>query len=247
MVVQCKLNSTSFSASSPRAIFKNLIQAKEHSNYFLIHGERRLLERSAIVLAGGFSTRLGHDKGLVKLMDKPLVRHVLDKTKNLVDETLIIVSSDAQAEKYKEILQSHEDVKVDNAKAHGPLAGAAVGFQEASGKYSLLLPCDAPLVSKKILQLLLELCVNRNAVIPRWPSSYIEPLQAVYCTEAALRASEEALSSGEVKMQAMVDRLRGVRYVSTLVLEQLDSELNTFFNVNTALDLKKAETILKRK
>jgi molybdopterin-guanine dinucleotide biosynthesis protein A len=178
-------------------------------------------------------------------MDKPLVRHVLDKTKNLVDETLIIVSSDVQAEKYKEVLRSDENIRVDNAKAHGPLVGAAVGFQEASGKYSLLLPCDAPLLSKKILQLLLELCINRKAAIPRWPTCYIEPLQAVYCTEAANRTSNEALSLGEVKMQTMVDRLRGVRYVSTLVLEQLDPGLNTFFNVNTPSDLKRAETILK--
>jgi hypothetical protein len=45
----------------------------------------------------------------------------------------------------------------------------------------------------------------------------------------------------------MVNRLRGVRYVSTLVLEQLDPGLNTFINVNTAVDLKKAEAMLKIK
>jgi len=205
------------------------------------------LEKSAIVLAGGVSSRLGQDKGIVQLANKPLIRHVLDKIKNLVDETLVIVSSKAQAEKYMRTLGSDANVIIDDARIHGPLAGAAVGFEQACGKYSLLLACDTPFASRDILQLLLDLCINRNAAIPRWPNCYIEPLQAVYCTEAALRASEEALTSGEVKMQTMVDRLRGVRYVSTLVLEQLDSELNTFFNVNTALDLKKAETILKRK
>jgi len=204
------------------------------------------LERSAIILAGGFSTRLGQDKGLVQLAGKPLVRHVLDKAKNLVDETLVVVSSDSQAEKYEKVLGSDASISVDNAKAHGPLAGTNVGFMEASGKYSLLLPCDAPFISRDILQLLLELCINKNAVIPRWPNCNIEPLQAVYCTEAALRASNEAVSSGEVKMQAMVDKLRGVRYVSTLVLEQLDPELKTFINVNTAFDLKKAEAMLNR-
>jgi molybdopterin-guanine dinucleotide biosynthesis protein A len=204
------------------------------------------LERSAIILAGGFSTRLGQDKGLVQLAGKPLVRHVLDKTKNLVDETLVVVSSNSQAEKYEKVLGSDASISVDNAKAHGPLAGTNVGFMEASGKYSLLLPCDAPFISRDILQLLLELCINKNAVIPRWPNCNIEPLQAVYCTEAALRASNEAVSSGEVKMQAMVDKLRGVRYVSTLVLEQLDPELKTFINVNTAFDLKKAEAMLNR-
>lgn len=204
------------------------------------------MERSAIILAGGFSTRLGQDKGLVQLAGKPLVRHVLDKTKNLVEETLVVVSSKTQAEKYEKVLGSDATILVDNAEAHGPLAGANVGFREASGTYSLLLPCDAPFISRDILQLLLELCINKNAVIPRWPNCNIEPLQAVYCTEAALRASNEAVSSGEVKMQAMVDKLRGVRYVSTLVLEQLDPELNTFINVNTAFDLKKAEAILNR-
>jgi molybdopterin-guanine dinucleotide biosynthesis protein A len=205
------------------------------------------LERSAIILAGGFSTRLGQDKGLVQLIGKPLVRHVLDKTKNLVDETLVVVSSNAQAEKYGKILGSDTRISVDDAEAHGPLAGANVGFGEASGKYSLLLPCDAPFASRDILQLLLELCINKNAAIPRWPNCNIEPLQAVYCTEAALRASKEAVLSREVKMQAMVNRLRGVRYVSTLVLEQLDPGLNTFINVNTAVDLKKAEAMLKIK
>ena len=47
-------------------------------------------------------------------------------------------------------------------------------------------------------------------------------------------------------MQSMVDRLRGVRYVSTLVLEQLDPELRTFFNINMPLDLRNAENMLKR-
>jgi molybdopterin-guanine dinucleotide biosynthesis protein A len=205
------------------------------------------LERSAIILAGGFSTRLGQDKGLVQLAGKTLVRHVLDKTKNLVDETLVVVGSKTQAEKYEKVLGSDTNIIVDNAETHGPLAGANVGFREASGTYSLLLSCDAPFVSRDILQLLLELCVNKNAVIPRWPNCYIEPLQAVYCTQAALRASKEAVSSGEVKMQAMVDKLRDVRYVSTLVLEQLDPGLNTFINVNTAFDLKKAEAMLNRR
>jgi molybdopterin-guanine dinucleotide biosynthesis protein A len=205
------------------------------------------LERSVIILAGGFSTRLGQDKGLVQLVNKPLILHVLDKTKNMAGETLIVVSSEAQAEKYRNLLGSDPKISVDNAEVHGPLAGATIGLQEASGKYSLLLPCDVPFASTDVLQLLFELSIDRNAAIPRWPNCNIEPLQAVYLTEAALRASKETMLSGETKMQAMVNKLRRVRYVSTLVLEQLNPRLNTFFNINTPLDLKKAETILKRK
>jgi len=43
----------------------------------------------------------------------------------------------------------------------------------------------------------------------------------------------------------MITRLRNVRYISTLVLQQLDPRLNTFFNINTQADLKRAETLLK--
>jgi molybdopterin-guanine dinucleotide biosynthesis protein A len=45
----------------------------------------------------------------------------------------------------------------------------------------------------------------------------------------------------------MIDNLHGVRYVSTLVLEQLDPNLATFFNINTPVDLKKAEAMLAKK
>jgi molybdopterin-guanine dinucleotide biosynthesis protein A len=43
-----------------------------------------------------------------------------------------------------------------------------------------------------------------------------------------------------------VDELRGVRYISTLVLRQLDPKLRTFFNVNTPLDLRRAEFMLRQ-
>lgn len=205
------------------------------------------MEKSAIILAGGSSTRLGQDKGLVQLGGRPLVRHVLDKARGLVDETLIVVSSQNQTDTYRKALGADAVIVSDDSKIHGPLVGASAGFRLVSGEFSLLLSCDTPFVSEEILQLLLDLCVNRNATIPRWPSCYIEPLQAVYRTESALRAANEAVASGELKMQAMVDRLRNVRYVSTLVLEQLDAALRTFFNVNTILDLKKAENILRSK
>jgi len=47
-----------------------------------------------VVLDGGFSKRLGRDKGLVELAGKPLVLHVLDRMSGVVNETLVVVSSD---------------------------------------------------------------------------------------------------------------------------------------------------------
>jgi molybdopterin-guanine dinucleotide biosynthesis protein A len=204
------------------------------------------LDRSAIILAGGVSSRLGQDKGLLTLASKPLIKHVLDAVENIVDEKLVVVSSKVQSERYSRVVREHARVLIDSVKEHGPLVGALTGLEQTSGSYSLILPCDTPLISKDVLTLLLELCINKSAVIPRWPNCCTEPLQAAYCTKPAMNAAREALSVEKFNMQAMVDKLRGIRYISTLVLEQLDPELKTFLNVNTAMDLKKAEGMLKK-
>lgn len=202
------------------------------------------MQRSAIILAGGFSRRFGSDKGLVVLANKPLVVHVIEHVSSVVDEVLLVVSSEAQKQSFESILKNKAKLIIDKDDSQSPLIGAITGFETAKGEYSLLLPCDTPLVSTKIVQFLLDLCSNRSAVIPRWPSGYIEPLQAVYHTKPALTAAKNALAAGNMNMRSMIDDLIGVRYVSTIVLEQLEPELVTFFNVNTPHDLKKAAALL---
>jgi len=204
------------------------------------------LDKSAIILAGGFSSRFGQDKGLLQLANKPLIEHVLDAISTLVDEKMVVASSKVQAENYAKVLGSDVNVLIDVDDAQSPLVGALTGFKEAHERYALLLSCDTPFVSRDVVSLLFEVCINRNAVIPRWPNGYIEPLQAVYCTKPAYEAAKNALSEGKLNMQSMVDRLPSVRYVSTLVLQQLDPELRTFFNVNTLLDLRRAESMFRR-
>ena len=171
---------------------------------------------------------------------------MLNAVTGVVDEKIVVVSRIEHVDKYMKAIGGSASILVDRGNVHGPLAGALTGFEKAHGEYSLLLPCDTPFVSRDVLSLLLELCPGRNACVPRWPSGYIEPLQAVYCSKSAFEASDAALSAGKLNVQAMLDRLQCVRYVSTLVLQQLDPELRTFFNVNTPLDLRKAEQMLDR-
>lgn len=206
------------------------------------------MDRSAIILAGGFSSRFGQDKGLLNLANKPLLKHILDAIGNVIDEKIIVASSKVQTENYRRVLDLDIDFLNDSTdviNTQSPLLGALTGFKAAHGKYALLLPCDTPLISKDVITLLFELCINRNAAIPRWPNGYIEPLQAVYCTKPAYEAAKKALDEGKSSMQSMVDKMHDVRYVSTLVLQQLDPEFRTFFNINTPLNLKKAEFMLK--
>jgi len=205
------------------------------------------LKQAVIILAGGFSKRFGQDKCLIELGGKPLILHVLGRVSSLVDERVVVASSNTSTEKLSKLLKTKAKVIVDKYEGQSPLIGALTGFESVDAEYSFLLPCDTPFVSAEIGALLLDLCINRSAVIPRWPNGYIEPLQAAYHTKSAKEAAETALNEGKRDLSSMINHLCGIRYVSTLVLQQLDQKLLTFFNINTSEDMKRVEYIFKKK
>jgi molybdopterin-guanine dinucleotide biosynthesis protein A len=205
----------------------------------------KTVDRSAIVLAGGFSSRFGQDKGVLELANKPLIKHIIDAVSPVVDETIIVTNSQERITKYAKVMVADVQFVVDVCESRSPLIGALTGFGSAHGKHSLLLPFDTPFVSREVVSLLFELCRNKAAVIPRWPNGYIEPLHAVYQTKLALEAAKSAVAEGKLNVRAMIKKLRGVRYVSTLLIQQLDPDLHTFFNINTPTDLKNAMAMVK--
>ena len=95
------------------------------------------------------------------------------------------------------------------------------------------------------MTLLFDCAGGKSAVVARSPDCECEELHAVYNTAVALEAAKEALACGESDLDAMVSRLHGVRYMSTMVIKQLDPDFKTFFRVITPLDLKKAVVMLK--
>lgn len=205
------------------------------------------MDRTAIILAGGDSQRLGSDKGLIKLAGKPLILHVAERVQDIVDEIIVCVRSENQLSSYLQALYDKFKVVADiEGLPQCPLTGAVTGFMNAGGEYVAILSCDTPFISRKVLDLLFDIAVNVDAVIPRWPNDYIEPLQAVYRTKAALEASRKAIERGERRMRSMISLLKVVRYISTIVIRKIDPKLLTFLNINTPLDLKRAEVIVRK-
>ena len=197
---------------------------------------------SGVVVAGGVSKRFGEMKGLAKLNGKPLILHVLDRLNPIIDDVVVVVSSERQRKEFGKIVTEKARIVIDKRQIQSPTVGALTGFENVQSAYALLLGCDTPFLSTEILSFLLEICEDRSATIPRWPNGNIEPLHAVYKTEAGAKAAREALKQRKFDMRSMIANLPNVRYVSTLVLRQLDPKLETFFNINTLNDLKAAET-----
>jgi molybdopterin-guanine dinucleotide biosynthesis protein A len=204
------------------------------------------LDRSAIILTDESSAKFSSEKGLLDLHGKPLIKHVIDAINGLVDEIIVVTSSQARADLLAEVLS--EDTKIVICQeSKGFLAQATKGLEIADGEYSVLLPFDSPFASSEVMSLLFDCAPGKAAVIPRSTDMVCEPLHAVYHTKEALKAAKDALGDGEVDLQAMVDRLRGIRYMSMMVITQLDPDLKTFFRVRTTFDLKKAEVMGKER
>ena len=204
------------------------------------------MNKTAIILAGGVSSRFGVDKGVLKIENKPLILYVVDTISSIVDEIIIVTNSKKRIETYSQkILNPKVKFTLDLYDGRGPLVGALTGLSYAKGKYSLLVPFDTPFLSKKILFLLFSLCKNRSAVIPKWPNNHIEPLHAVYHTKEAYKAAKNAIAQQETKVRDIIKRLNNVYYVPTKYIQKYDSNLQTFLNINTPSDLIKAKNILK--
>jgi len=201
----------------------------------------KVLNCSAIILSGGQSSRFETNKSIARLLGKPLVSHVVDRISPVVDEVLVVVASEEQKRVLETFLHAPIRIVIDEYSMRSPIVGALTGFKYALGKYSILLPNDTPFISTKVVSLLLQLVVGLEAAIPIWPNNYIEPLQAVYKTEAVYESALQAFEEKKYRLKNMIMNLTKLLYVSTTILKKFNFTLNTFLNVNTALDLKEVE------
>jgi molybdopterin-guanine dinucleotide biosynthesis protein A len=165
----------------------------------------------------------------------------------LVDDIIVAAQTRAEADKYTALLPTDATLVVPDDSANGLLGLALKGLEASQGEHSLLVSSDSPLISINVLDLLFELCPGKTAVIPRWPNQNIEPLHAVYHTASALKAGQMATEESASDLDSLIDLLGGVRYLSTLAIQEFDPELKTFFTVKTPVDLKMAETLSKEK
>ena len=192
---------------------------------------------SAVIQAGGNSSRMGHDKGLVKLAGKPMAQHVLDQVKNLAEETLITTNNQA------EYAQFGVKMVADETPGAGALPGLLTALRAAKGKHVLLVAVDMPFIAKDVLEHLLSLKDKANVIVPRWADRF-QPMQAVYEREVVLSAVSTALSQNKKRMISFYDNIT-LHTVSEATIRQLDPTERTFFNVNTPEELAEAEQLMR--
>jgi molybdopterin-guanine dinucleotide biosynthesis protein A len=195
--------------------------------------------RSAIILAGGRSTRFGGEEKSLKLVNgKRMICRVMDALCPVVDEVIISVRDERQQDLLYPFISGHEFV-FDEVRDIGPLSGINAGLERAKGDYVAIVACDMPMISTPVVELLFEKAEGHDAAVPRHPGDLIEPLHAVYKKGPMLRAVKESIEAGERKISSPLKLLKDVVYVSDEEIKKVDRELDTFLNVNRAEDMER--------
>lgn len=192
---------------------------------------------TGIILAGGEGKRLGSfEKPFVKLGDRFLIDFVIDSLSEFCGG-IIIVSNNAER-------FSSSGIKAvsDVIPALGPIGGIYTGLLKAKSQYSFITGCDMPFLHPPLIRFMSEERGNYEVVVPVVGGKY-EPLHALY-SRRCLPFIEEQIKRGELRIQSLYGKVR-VRVIKEEEIRRFDSQLFSFFNINTPEDLKKAGEILK--
>jgi molybdopterin-guanine dinucleotide biosynthesis protein A len=95
------------------------------------------------VLAGGRSSRMGTDKALLKLADKPLVEHAVVKLRRICADAHILSANPA--------LAGYAPLVGDLHPGCGPMSGIEAALAHSRYDWNVILPVDVPFLPTALL------------------------------------------------------------------------------------------------
>lgn len=182
---------------------------------------------TAAILAGGKSSRMGTDKGILPVNGVPMVSHIIEKLVPLVNNIIILANN----KNYDDFdLQVYNDL----VKNSGPLGGIITAFKICSSQKILFLSCDAPFVSQNVVKKMIENCEGCQVVVPVH-DDITEQFPVIY-DRSCLEFMEQSVKSGML----ILNKLNNSFVVNKVETNNI-MEKNAFSNINTPKDLKLAE------
>jgi molybdenum cofactor guanylyltransferase len=198
-----------------------------------------MTDLTTVIQAGGKSSRMGHDKALVPFMGVTMIEYILEQVKEVGRETIIITN---RQDGYRFLgLPLYPDV----IPHLGALGGLYSAIYHAPQDACLVLACDMPFINRPLLEHIIALLPNFDAVIPRLDPAgngipvFAEPFRAVY-HKSCLAPIKAAIDAKQRRVISFFDQVN-IRFVDLDEIKQFDPGLRSFFNVNTPDDLVNAE------
>lgn len=193
------------------------------------------MDISCIILAGGKSLRLGHDKVLETIGNKSLLEQAVSSVDSLSREIVIVTAGERTLPQFT----GYQKLKVvsDILPGRGSLGGIYTGLVTSGSFYNLVIACDMPFLNKSLLSYMIEVSKGFDFVIPRVNDQF-EPLHAVY-SKNCVAPAELILKQGRKVIIELFDFVK-VRYLEAEEIDRFDPRHLSFFNINTREDMASA-------
>lgn len=193
---------------------------------------------SVAVLAGGQSKRMGQDKAFLEVGGQMVIERVLARVSPLTNDLFIGTNS---PEKYEEFgLRMVSDIYPDKAA----LGGIYSAISAAIHSHVLVVACDMPFLSVKLLRYLINLSADVDVVAPMIEPPQPETMHAIY-SKNCLPAIKPRLLRNKLRVIGFFDEV-SVRYVDRDEVSRLDPDFHSFINVNTPEEWQKIKTLAKK-
>jgi molybdopterin-guanine dinucleotide biosynthesis protein A len=196
------------------------------------------LPLTAVILAGGKSSRMGTDKALLRLGDSTLLERICALVTPLFDETLVIAANPEQCAPLN--LAGASVLQDDPAiRGRGPLAGLYTGLRRARHDAACFLTCDMPFVDSTILRHLLEQQdANADVTCFKGDSHHHEPFPGIF-QKQLLPSLLSKLERNELSLCRYLD------HTVTRYLSIPSGSERVFTNTNTPQEFQNAVSQLK--
>ena len=192
---------------------------------------------SAVILAGGKSSRFGQDKSRMELAGRGVLGYLVDILSQFPFQRLAVITAQGKTESRPKGIVT----LADDQEGLGPIGGITTALRHLSGGI-LVTACDMPLVSVPLVQWLLgHYDSQADAVIPRH-SGGIEPLFGIY-EKKFLPLLEEAIRSSRYALHFLFEEAK-VRFVDVPAQFSVQRE---FANINTPEDYERIVKLIKKK
>lgn len=180
------------------------------------------------ILAGGKSSRMGRDKGLLEFNGKAIIQHIIEQLQPAVSQ-IVIIANNAEYEKFG------LTVIPDKIKDIGPAGGIYTALTHSNTQRNFILSCDLPFVTTKAIEFIIQHIAAAQIILPVHQGQ-LEPLFGVYSKSCLLQWSE-LIRQGFLKLQEMVTHFDLVKLD---IAGNLLFDDPLFLNVNTPEEYKKA-------
>jgi molybdenum cofactor guanylyltransferase len=188
-------------------------------------------DATAVVLAGGKSSRMGRPKSLLIFDGEPLIVHIVRALEHMFAETVIVAAPE------QELPDLPATLVRDEVAYQGPVGGIYYGLKAATGKFCFVTSCDVPFLNPSLISHLTSHISRYDVVVPFWEDRF-QPLHAVYRT-SVLGLLKEQLDRGELRPVYLFDKVDTCK-IEEDAIRRFDPEGLSFFNMNTPDDYERA-------